>query len=76
VSVTEYIDETAFVYRVVSDYKEVYIQWHMKDLPHLFTGRASSHEEKIEQYKSVLKELKKLNQTKQINQHEIYNRKK
>jgi len=60
VSVTEYIDETAFVYRVVSDYKEVYIEWHLKGLPHLFTGRASSHEEKIEQYKSVLKELKKL----------------
>lgn len=59
-SVTEYIEDTAFVYRVVSDYKEVYIQWHMKDLPHLFTGRASSHEEKIEQYKSVLKELKKM----------------
>jgi len=33
-------------------------------LPHLVTGRASSHEEKIEQYKSVLKELKKLNKTK------------
>jgi len=60
VSVTEYLEEQAFVYRVVSDYKEVYIQWHMKDLPHLFTGRASSHEEKIEQYKSVLKELKKM----------------
>ena len=60
-SVTEYIEDTAFVHRIVSDYKEVYIQWHMKDLPHLFTGRASSHEEKIEQYKSVLKELKKLN---------------
>ena len=63
-SVTEYIDEVPFVYRVVSDYKEVYIEWHLKDLPHLVTGRASSHEEKIEQYKSVLKELKKLNQTK------------
>ena len=63
-SVTEYIDEVPFVYRIVSDYKEVCIQWHMKDLPHLFTGRASSHEEKIEQYKSVLKELKKLNKTK------------
>ena len=59
-SVTEYIDDTAFVYRVVSDYKEVYIEWHLKGLPHLFTGRASSHEEKIEQYKSVLKELKKM----------------
>jgi hypothetical protein len=64
-SVTEYIDDTAFVYRIKSDYKEVYIQWHMKDLPDLFTGRASSHEEKIEQYKSVLKELKKLNNRKQ-----------
>ena len=63
-SVTEYIDEVPFVYRVVSDYKEVYIEWHLKDLPHLFTGRASSHEEKIEQYKSVLKELKKLNRKK------------
>ena len=60
-SVTEYIDDQAFVYRIVSDYKEVYIQWHMKDLPDLFSGRASSHEEKIEQYKSVLKELKKIN---------------
>jgi len=60
VSVTEYIDETAFVYRIKSDYKEVYIEWHLKGLPHLFTGRASSHEEKIEQYKSVLKELKKM----------------
>jgi len=41
-------------------------QWvfNFKDLPHLFTGRASSHEEKIEQYKSVLKELKKLNRKK------------
>ena len=63
-SVTEYIDETAFVYRIVSDYKEVYIEWHMKELPHLFTGRASSHEEKIEQYKSDLKELKKLERNK------------
>jgi len=63
VSVTEYIDEVPFVYRIVSDYKEVYIEWHLKDLPHLFTGRANSHEEKIEQYKSVLKELKKLNPT-------------
>lgn len=63
-SVTEYIDDTAFCYRVVSDYKEVYIEWHMKELPHLFTGRASSHEEKIEQYKSVLKEIKKLNNRK------------
>ena len=60
-SVTEYIEDQAFVYRIVSDYKEVYIEWHLKDLPHLFTGRASSHEEKIEQYKSVLKELKKIN---------------
>ena len=59
-SVTEYIDEVPFVYRIVSDYKEVYIEWHMKDLPNLFTGRANSHEEKIEQYKSVLKELKKM----------------
>ena len=59
-SVTEYIDDYAFCYRVVSDYKEVYIQWHMKDLPDLFTGRASSHEEKIEQFKQVAKELKKL----------------
>ena len=63
-SVTEYIEETAFVYRIVSDDQEVYIQWHMKELPHLFTGRASSHEEKIEQYKSVMKELKKLNNRK------------
>jgi hypothetical protein len=63
-SVTEYIEDQAFVYRIKSDYKEVYIQWNLKDLPHLFNGRASSHEEKIEQYKSVLKELKKLNNRK------------
>jgi hypothetical protein len=60
-SVTEYIEDVPFCYRIVSDYKEVYIQWHMKDLPHLFTGRASSHEEKIEQYKQSIKELKKMN---------------
>ena len=63
-SVTEYIEDTAFVYRIVSDYKEVYIQWHLKDFPNLFNGRANSHEEKTEQYKSVLKELKKMNRKK------------
>ena len=59
-SVTEYIEDTAFVHRIVSDYKEVYIQWHMKDLPDLFHGKAYSHEEKIEQYKEAIKELKKM----------------
>jgi len=35
----------------------------MKNLPDLFNGVAYSHEEKIEQYKEAIKELKKLNQT-------------
>jgi hypothetical protein len=33
----------------------------MKDLPDLFNGKAYSHEEKIEQYKQSIKELKKMN---------------
>lgn len=62
-SVTEYIEDTAFVYRVVSDYKQVYYKWHCRSYPDLFTGKASSKEELIEQFKQVAKELKKLNKT-------------
>ena len=36
----------------------------MKDFPDLFNGKAFSHEEKIEQYKEAIKELKKLNRKK------------
>ena len=32
----------------------------MKNLPDLFNGVAYSHEEKIEQYKQAIKELKKM----------------
>ena len=33
----------------------------MKQLPELFNGKAYSHEEKIEQYKEAIKELRKIN---------------
>jgi len=59
-SVTEYIEEIPFCYRVVSDYKQVYYKWHCRLYPDLFTGKASSKEELIEQFKQVAKELKKL----------------
>ena len=59
-SVTEYIEDTAFVYRVVSDYKQVYYKWHCRSYPDLFTGKASSKEELIEQFKQVAKELKEM----------------
>ena len=36
----------------------------MKDLPDLFNGKAFSHEEKIEQYKIAIKELRKINRKK------------
>jgi hypothetical protein len=36
----------------------------MKAFPDLFNGKAYSHEEKIEQYKQSIKELKKLNNRK------------
>jgi len=63
-SVTEYIEDQAFVYRVVSDYKQVYYKWHCRSYPDLFTGKASSKEELIEQFKQVAKEIKKLNNRK------------
>ena len=63
-SVTESIDGIDFFYRVLSDHHRGFIKWHMKDLPDLFHGKAFSHEEKVEQYKSVLKELKKMNRKK------------
>ena len=47
-SVTESIDGIDFHYRILSDTSDVYIQWHMKELPDLFNGKAYSHEEKIE----------------------------
>jgi len=59
-SVTESIDGIDFHYRVLSDHHRGFIKWHMKDLPDLFNGKAFSHEEKVEQYKEALKELKKL----------------
>jgi hypothetical protein len=60
-SVTETIENVQFHYRVLSDHHRGYIKWHMKDLPDLFHGKAFSHEEKIEQYKQAIKELKKMN---------------
>jgi hypothetical protein len=60
-SVTETIDGIDFYYRVLSDHHRGFIKWHMKDLPDLFNGKAYSHEEKIEQYKQSIKELKKMN---------------
>ena len=63
-SVTETIENVQFHYRVLSDHHRGYIKWHMKDLPDLFNGKAYSHEEKIEQYKEAIKELKKLNNRK------------
>lgn len=63
-SVTESIDNVQFHYRILSDNKDVYIQWHMKNLPDLFNGKAYSHEQKVEQYKEALKELRKLNNRK------------
>ena len=63
-SVTESIDNVQFHYRILSDTKDVYIKWHMKAFPDLFNGKAYSHEEKIEQYKQSIKELKKLNNRK------------
>lgn len=63
-SVTETIDGVDFFYRVLSDHHRGYIKWHMKDLPDLFNGKAYSHEEKIEQYKQSIKELKKMNNRK------------
>ena len=67
-SVTEEIDGISFHYRILSDTKDVYIQWHMKELPDLFNGKAYSHEEKIEQYKEALKELRKINNRKKTKQ--------
>lgn len=63
-SVTEYIEDYAFCYRVVSDYKQVYYKWHCRTCPDLFTGKASSKEELIEQFKQVAKEIKKMNRKK------------
>jgi len=60
-SVTETIENVQFHYRVLSDHHRGFIKWHMKDLPDLFNGKAYSHEEKIEQYKQAIKELKKMN---------------
>jgi hypothetical protein len=59
-SVTETIENVQFHYRVLSDHHRGFIKWHMKDLPDLFNGKAYSHEEKIEQYKQAIKELKKM----------------
>ena len=63
-SVTESIDGIDFFYRIVHHYNKVYIKWNMKNLPDLFNGVAYSHEEKVEQYKEAIKELKKLNRKK------------
>ena len=59
-SVTEYIEEIPFVYRVVSDYKQVYYKWHCRSYPDLFTGKAHDKETMFEQFKSVAKEIKKM----------------
>ena len=67
-SVTESIDGIDFHYRILSDHKDVYIQWHMRDLPDLFNGKAYSHEEKVEQYKEAVKELRKINNRKKTKQ--------
>jgi len=64
-SVTEYIEEIPFCYRVVSDYKQVYYKWHCLSYPDLFTGKAHDKETMFEQFKQVAKELKKLNRKKQ-----------
>lgn len=62
-SVTEYHQGQAFFYRVVMDYKNSYIVWSHKKYPLLFTGKAFSHEEKIEQYKEAIKEIIKLEES-------------
>jgi hypothetical protein len=67
-SVTEYIEEIPFCYRVVSDYKEVYYKWHCRSYPDLFTGKAHDKETMFEQFKQVAKEIKKLNNRKKPNQ--------
>lgn len=59
-SVTEYIEDYAFCYRVVSDYKQVYYKWHCRSYPDLFTGKAHDKETMFEQFKQVAKEIKKL----------------
>ena len=59
-SVTETIDGIDFHYRVLSDHHRGFIKWNMKDFPDLFNGKAFSHEEKVEQYKQAIKELKKM----------------
>ena len=59
-SVTEYIEDQAFVYRVVSDYKQVYYKWHCRSYPDLFTGKAHDKETMFEQFKQVAKEIKKM----------------
>ena len=59
-SVTEYIEQIPFCYRVVSDYKQVYYKWHCRSYPDLFTGKAHDKETMFEQFKQVAKEIKKL----------------
>ena len=59
-SVTEYHQDQPFFYRIVSDHKKTEIIWSHKKYPVLFTGKAYSHEEKIEQYKQAVKEIIKL----------------
>jgi|TARA_R100000482_G_C5103663_1_gene136909 flavorubredoxin len=63
-SVTETIENVQFYYRILSSKNRAYIKWNMKELPDLFNGIAYSHEEKVEQWKQAIKELRKLNRNK------------